>query len=88
MGNDLTARVNIGKELNQQLNKIGIDTLKKLISTGSEAAFLKIQAIDNTACLNMLYALEGAIVGIRWHHLPKERKLEFKIFFKSSTKKM
>ena len=27
---------------------------------------------------NMLYALEGAIQGVRWHALPAERRAEVK----------
>ena len=32
---------------------------------------------------NMLYALEGAIRGVRWHDLPKEVKDELKAFHRT-----
>ncbi|MCD4730904.1 MAG: TfoX/Sxy family protein [Bacteroidales bacterium] len=55
---------NIGKTLEGKLIKAGITTPHELINTGSENALLCIRAIDNTACFNMLCALEGAIQGI------------------------
>lgn len=54
------------------------DDLKKL---GSKEAFLKIKNIDESACYNMLCALEGAIEGIRWHNLSDHKKKDLKKFF-------
>lgn len=73
---------NIGKILEEKLYKVGITTSEELINTGSENVLLRIRAIDQSACFNMLCALEGAIQGIRWHGLPKERKEELKQFLK------
>lgn len=73
---------NIGKTLEEKLIKVGITTPQELIDTGSEKALLQIRAIDQSACFNMLCALEGAIQGIRWHGLSKERKEELKQFLK------
>jgi DNA transformation protein len=42
---------------------------------------IKIKTIDKEACINMLYALEGAIQGIRWHYLEKSKKLELTEFY-------
>ena len=79
--NDLTNLPNIGKVLADKLKVVGIDTVDKLQSIGSENAFIKLKTIDNEACLNSLCALEGAIQGIRWHNLDKFKKDELKIFF-------
>lgn len=73
---------NIGKTLEDKLIRVGITTREDLINVGSEQALLRIRAIDNTACFNMLCALEGAIQGIRWHGLAPERKQELKSFLK------
>lgn len=73
---------NIGKALEKKLIKIGINTPEDLINAGSENALLQIRAIDESACFNMLCALEGAIQGIRWHGLSPERKDELKQFLK------
>jgi DNA transformation protein len=81
--NELTKEPNIGKTLAVKLSEAGISNINELRSTGSEKAFIRIKTIDSEACINMLYAIEGAIQGIRWHGLPKERKQELKDFFNS-----
>lgn len=78
----LTNLPNIGKTLSEKLNSIGITNEQELIETGSEKAIIRIAAPHNSgACLNMLYALEGAIQGIRWHGLDKDRKEELRVFY-------
>lgn len=81
---DLESAPNIGKVLKEKLLEAGISSLEELKSTGSEQAFLRIRTLHDSedGCINMLYALEGAIQGIRWHGLPKERKAELKEFLK------
>lgn len=78
---DLSMLPNIGKTVEEQLNEVGVKTVKQLIETGSKQAWLKIKAIDDSACINRLYALEGAIQGIRWHNLSEEVKSELKEFY-------
>lgn len=78
---ELTKMPNIGRTLADKLIAAGISSPKDLINTGSENAMIKIKTIDPGACINMLFALEGAIQGIRWHNLDETRKLELKIFF-------
>lgn len=73
---------NIGKEVERQLNQVGIDTEEDLRALGAEAAWLKIQEIDESACIHRLLALEGAIMGVRKTLLPEERKAELKAFYR------
>ena len=80
---ELSKLPNIGDAVEKQLNEVGIDTVEKLIKIGSKEAWLKIKAIDDSACINRLYGLEGAIQGIRWHGLPEETKADLKEFFNS-----
>lgn len=83
----LTNLPNIGKTLADKLNMIGIKNEQDLKQTGSENALIKISTIENSgACINMLYALEGAIQGIRWHGLDSERKNELKEFYRMMNK--
>ena len=82
MEKDLVSLPNIGKTLAEKLKLAGISTPDQLKSTGSENAFIRIKTIDRDACLDMLFALEGAIQGIRWHNLQENKKLELKEFFK------
>ena len=78
----LTQLPNIGKVVAEKLIQVGITRPEELRALGSEQSFIRIQTIDETACLSMLQALEGAVQGIRWHDLPKERKEELKEFYR------
>ncbi len=71
---ELTKLPNIGKILEKQLNDVGINTIEELKIVGSKEAWLKIRKIDESACLNRLYALEGAIRNIKWHDLDESVK--------------
>jgi DNA transformation protein len=84
--NDLTTLPNIGKVLADKLKIVGIDTVEKLQSIGSENAFIRLKTIDNEACINSLCALEGAIQRIRWHNLDKSKKEELKVFFEMTKR--
>jgi TfoX C-terminal domain. len=72
---------NIGPEVEKQLNQVGIESIQQLSEIGSEQAWLKIKAIDDSACIHRLYALEGAIHNINKKELPLERKAELKEFY-------
>lgn len=85
--NKLSKLQNIGKAVEKQLNDVGINTFDELKGMGSREAWLKIKDIDPSTCLNRLYALEGAILGIRWHNLPEDKKIELKNFYKEFGEK-
>ena len=74
---------NIGKVAEALLLDSGISTPKELISLGSKEAFLRIRLQDPTACLHMLYGLEGAAQGIPDTKLSDETKQDLKAFFKT-----
>lgn len=78
----LSSLPNIGKTLEGKLIIVGINTPKELTNIGSKNALLRIREIDQSGCYNMLCALEGAIQGIRWHGLSKEKKEELKEFLR------
>lgn len=80
--NELTRLPNIGKVVAEKLKEVGITTSEELRKVGAEQAFIRLQTIDEGACLCMLQGLEGAVQGIRWHNLPKERKEELKEFYR------
>ena len=64
-----------------ELPNIGNAVANQLKSNGAEQAWLKIQQIDETACINKLYALEGAILGIKKSLLPDETKEALREFY-------
>ncbi len=78
---ELTKLPNIGKELKRQLHEVGINTVEELTATGAEQAWLKIRAMDESACIHRLLALEGAIQGVKKTELSPERKAELKEFY-------
>ncbi|WP_165007604.1 MULTISPECIES: TfoX/Sxy family protein [unclassified Enterococcus] len=73
---------NIGKKLEEQLNRIGIYTIEELKESGAEQTWLKIKKNDYSACLHRLLALEGAIQGIKKSSINVERKNELRNFVK------
>ena len=78
---ELSKLPNIGKVLEEQLNTVGINSVDDLIDIGSKEAWLKIKEIDESACINRLMALEGAIQNIRWHNLSEDDKNNLKDFY-------
>lgn len=74
---------NIGKVVQSKLIEAAITTPERLLSIGSKDAFIQIRAKDPTACLNMLYGLEGAVQGVKDKDLSNSEKEELKQFFKT-----
>lgn len=85
--NGLKDLPNIGSEVERKLNMAGINTIEQLKEAGAINAFMRIRAFDNSACINMLMGLEGAIEGIRWHNLSPAKKQELKNLFASIKNK-
>ena len=71
---DLRDLPNIGAKLALELAESGIPTFAHLGEVGSVGAALQLELHDFSVCANKLYALEGAIRGIRWHDIPSEER--------------
>lgn len=67
------------------LNTVGITSIEELKEIGSIEATLRLNDIGE-ACMNKLYAIEGAIQDVRWHQLPKEYREELKQMYKKRIK--
>ncbi len=65
---------NIGKQLASELAAAGILASNQLLGIGSLGAALHLSEHGFLVCNNKLYALEGAIRGIRWHGIPVEER--------------
>ncbi len=78
--NELEKLPNIGKILAEKIYRTGVKTESELKMIGSRQTYMLIRSFDKEACVDMLYAIEGAIQGIRWHNLSKEKKNELKSF--------
>lgn len=71
---DLADLPNIGPALATKLRESGIATHEELARLGSVGAMLRISRGSKVVRYNMLYALEGAIRGVRWHAIPGEER--------------
>ncbi|GHS98309.1 hypothetical protein FACS1894139_16540 [Planctomycetales bacterium] len=85
--NTLTSLPNIGKVIAANLREVGIETPEDLKAIGSENAFIRLETMDEGACINELLGLEGAILGVRDHDLDENRKAALKAFY-NMTKNM
>ena len=78
---ELTKLPNIGAAIERQLIEAGINNFEQLKQEGSRQAWLKIKAMDPSACLNRLYCLEGAIQCVKKTMLPQETRAALKEFY-------
>lgn len=83
---ELSKLSNIGKTVEEQLIRAGISSVHELKELGAEKAWLKIQKIDESACIHRLMALEGAIEGVKKTMLSDEVKAELKEFYNKHKK--
>ncbi|MDF2822272.1 MAG: TfoX protein [Clostridiales bacterium] len=79
----LSDLINISEVIEEKLVESGIETPERLKELGSKLAFVQMREKYPTACKNILFALEGAIQGIRWFRLTDEEKDILKDFFSS-----
>jgi DNA transformation protein len=56
------------------LERAGITSLQQLKQVGSVRAFASAKKIDPTVTLNLLWALEGAVLGQRWQQVAREHR--------------
>ena len=83
---ELSSLPNIGKVVEEQLLQVGIDSAEELKRIGAREAWLRIQAIDESACIHRLMALEGAIRGVKKSMLSDEVKADLKAFYQQHRK--
>ena len=67
---------NIGPKSMAWLRQTGVRSLEDLQSVGALAAFVRVKRAGFRPSLNLLYALEGAILDCHWQEIPDERRSE------------
>lgn len=78
---ELETLPNVGPVLAGCLRRADIESAEELRVLGAERAFSRLRAVlPEDACLSKLYALAGAIEGVRWHDLPPARRTQLKAF--------
>ena len=83
---ELSNLPNIGKTVEEQLFRVGINSALELKRIGAKEAWLKIQEIDESACIHRLMALEGAIQGVNKTMLSDEVKADLKEFYQRNKR--
>jgi DNA transformation protein len=65
---------NVGPKSAAWLRQVGVRTQSDLVALGAVAAFIKVKRAGFRPSLNLLYALEGALLGCHWQQVPEERR--------------
>jgi len=65
---------NIGPKSAAQLRQVGVRTLNDLRAAGSLDTFVKLKRAGFKPSLNLLYAMEGALLDCHWQQIPDERR--------------
>jgi DNA transformation protein len=66
---------NLGPKSAQMLRSAGIHSLAQLKRHGAVKAYVKVRAIDKTASLNLLWALEAGLTGRAWQDVARTDRL-------------
>ena len=67
---------NIGPKSAAWLRQTGIRSQEDLEAVGSLAAYVRVKRAGFKPSLNLLYALEGAILDCHWQQIPESRRSE------------
>ncbi|WP_434027202.1 TfoX/Sxy family protein [[Pseudomonas] boreopolis] len=65
---------NIGPKSAAWLRQVGVRTQDDLAAVGAVGAFLRVRRAGFKPSLNLLYSLEGALVGCHWQQVPPPRR--------------
>lgn len=67
---------NIGPKSAAWLRQVGLRTHEDLSSIGAVEAFMRVRRAGFKPTLNLLYAIEGALLDCHWQEIPGERRSE------------
>lgn len=67
---------NIGPKSAAWLRQVGLRTEEDLRAIGALEAFMRVKRAGFKPSLNLLYALEGALLGCHWQDVSAERRSE------------
>jgi len=67
---------NIGPKGMAWLRQTGVRSLDDLREVGALSAYVRVRRAGFKPSLNLLYALEGAILDCHWQQIPDERRAE------------
>ena len=67
---------NVGPKSAAWLRQVGIRSQDDLVAAGAVGAFMKVKRAGFKPSLNLLYALEGALLDCHWQEIPEARRSE------------
>ena len=67
---------NIGPKSAAWLRQVGLRSLHEISDIGVVEAFMKVRRAGFKPSLNLLYALEGAVLDCHWQEVPDTRRSE------------
>ena len=67
---------NIGPKSAAWLRQVGLRTRGELAAAGTVEAFMRVKRAGFKPSLNLLYALEGALLDCHWQEVPDARRNE------------
>lgn len=67
---------NIGPKSSAWLRQVGLRTRDDLAGVGPVDAFMRVKRAGFKPSLNLLYALEGALLDCHWQEIPDARRVE------------
>lgn len=67
---------NIGPKSAAWLRQVGLRTYEDLSELGSVESFMRVKRAGFKPTLNLLYAIEGALLDCHWQEIPGERRSE------------
>ncbi|MBB5208053.1 TfoX/Sxy family protein [Chiayiivirga flava] len=76
---------NVGPKSAAWLRQVGVRTQDDLVALGAVGAFIKVKRAGFRPSLNLLYALEGALLGCHWQQVPEERRSELLLAADAAT---
>ena len=68
----------VGPKSAAWLRQVGIRTHEDLVAVGAVAAFVKCKRAGFRPSLNLLYALEGVLMGCHWQKVPEAHRAELR----------
>lgn len=76
---------NIGPKSAAWLRQVGLRTYEDLAAVGAVEAFMRVRRAGFKPSLNLLYALEGALLGCHWQEVPEARRHELVLAADAAT---
>ena len=76
---------NIGPKSAAWLRQVGLRTPEDITAVGSVEAFMRVKRAGFKPTLNLLYAIEGALLDCHWQEIPDERRSELILAAEAAT---